>query len=92
MSAPGTHRGGEAPATPFSEIVSSLDAVVDAVDLLHRCALVQGGGETVHLLTEASQAVHRAAFALRELATQPTRPISSGWCDASWPVLGDARP
>lgn len=59
---------GATPALPYAELVSSLDTTVDAVDLLHRCALVEGGGESVHLLSEASQGLHRAAYALRELA------------------------
>lgn len=38
----------------FAELVSSLDGRTDAVDLLHRCARIEGGGDPVHLLGGAS--------------------------------------
>jgi len=74
----------EAAALPYAELVSSLDTTVDAVDLLYRCALVEGGGESVHLLTEATQGLHRAVFALRELAASASvHREPAGWGDAS---------
>ena len=79
---------GNGAPRPFPEIVSSLDETIHAVDLLYRCALIQGGGEAVHLLTEASQGLHRAAIAFRELSMVLSSPADrsaaaepAGWSE-----------